>query len=53
MVVNFEAIKNEREYFKNKLICVDKIEKFLRTQISENKFKIKTYQNSSKMMNNN
>ena len=46
-LLNNEALKQEVEYFKNKIVCADQFEKVLREKIAENELKIKAYQNSS------
>ena len=49
-LVNIEALKQEVEYLKNKILCAEKIEKVLRDKLAENALKIKAYQNSSVLM---
>ena len=51
MLVNIEALKQELEYLKNKIICVEQIEKVLRENLAENELKIKAYQNFSILVN--
>ena len=46
-LVNIEALKQEVEYLKNKILCAEKIEKVMRDKLAENALKIKAYQNSS------
>ena len=46
-LVNIEALKQEVEYLKNKILCVEKIEKLMRDKLGENALKIKAYQNTS------
>ena len=45
-LMNTEALKQEVEYLKNKIVCADQIEKVLREKLAENELKIKAYQNS-------
>ena len=48
--MNTEAIKQEVEYLKNKIVCSEQIEKVLRDKLAENGLKIKVYQNSSALV---
>ena len=48
--MNTEALKQEVEYLKNKIVYVEQIEKVLRDKLVENGLKIKAYQNSSALM---
>lgn len=46
-LVSMESLKRENDYLKNKVTCLEQIKKALREQISENELKIRSYQNSS------
>ena len=45
-IVDIEALKQEVEYLKNKIVCDEQIEKVLRNKLAENGLKIKSHQNS-------
>ncbi|KAK1355317.1 CCHC-type domain-containing protein [Heracleum sosnowskyi] len=49
-IVNLDGLKKEVEYLKNKVICVEQIETALREQIAENELKIRSFKNSSELV---
>ena len=51
MLLNIEALKQELEYLKNKIIYLEQIEKDLREKLAENELQIKVYQNSYVLVN--
>ncbi|KAK1365156.1 hypothetical protein POM88_040717 [Heracleum sosnowskyi] len=50
MVVNLDGLKKEVEYLKNKVICAEQIEKALREQIAETELKLRSFKNSSELI---
>ena len=47
----FENEKQEVQYFKNKMLCAEQIEKALREQLEENQLKLKAYKNFTEIVN--
>jgi hypothetical protein len=50
MVVSLDGLNKEVEYLKNKVICAEQIEKALREQIAETELKLRSYKNSSELI---
>ncbi|KAL8108544.1 hypothetical protein AgCh_024854 [Apium graveolens] len=49
-LIEFETVKQENEYLKNKLKCASEIEAVLRKKIENNEIKLKSFRNSSQLV---
>ncbi|KAL8110511.1 hypothetical protein AgCh_026289 [Apium graveolens] len=49
-IVEFEAVKQENAYLKNKLKCANEIEAVLRENLEKNEVKLKSFRNASELV---